>query len=177
MLFNNNEDVIVIKSESDGSVMDASFKIPLNKKTASESPIPALMLRSAKEMEEKKRFKCRISSNLLRNIADTANSIDSGEIRFDLFSGLKESDEKISKHKLSVLFNGESNRIQGEHNFYINTIVSKIFFFICFSLYSPLLTLFETLFCIQRKKPWGMLFKWNLLSVKRMVTIKPSGPR
>ena len=123
MLFNNNEDVIVIKSESDGSVMDASFKIPLNKKTASESPIPALMLRSAKEMEEKKRFKCRISSNLLRNIADTANSIDSGEIRFDLFSGQKESDENISKHKLSVLFNGESNRIQGEHNFYINTIV------------------------------------------------------
>jgi len=124
MLFNTSEDVIVIKSESDGSVMDASFKIPLNKKTASESPIPALMLRSAKEMEEKKRFKCRISSNLLRNIADTANSIDSGEIRFDLFSGQKESDENISKHKLSVLFNGESNRIQGEHNFYINTIVS-----------------------------------------------------
>lgn len=124
MLFNTLEDVIVIKSESDGSVMDASFKIPLNKKTASESPIPALMLRSAKEMEEKRRFKCRISSNLLRNIADTANSIDSGEIRFDLFSGQKESDENISKHKLSVLFNGESNRIQGEHNFYINTIVS-----------------------------------------------------
>jgi hypothetical protein len=123
MLFNSSEDVIVIKSESDGSVMDASFKIPLNKKTASESPIPALMLRSAKEMEEKRRFKCRISSNLLRNIADTANSIDSSEIRFDLFSGLKEG-ENITKHKLSVLFNGESNRIQGEHNFYINTIVS-----------------------------------------------------
>jgi hypothetical protein len=123
MLFNSLEDVIVIRSESDGSVMDASFKIPLNKKTASESPIPALMLRSAKEMEEKKRFKCRISSNLLRNIADTANSIDSSEVRFDLFSGLKDGDENITKHKLSVLFNGESNRIQGEHNFYINTIV------------------------------------------------------
>jgi len=124
MLFNACEDVIVIKSESDGSVMDASFKIPLNKKTASESPIPALMLRSAKEMEEKKRFKCRISSNLLRNIADTANSIDSSDIRFDLFSGFTEGEESITKHKLSVLFNGESNRIQGEHNFYINTIVS-----------------------------------------------------
>jgi hypothetical protein len=126
MLFNSSEDVIVIKSESDGSVMDASFKIPLNKKTASESPIPALMLRSAKEMEEKKRFKCRISSNLLRNIADTANSIDSSEVRFDLFSGLKDGDENITKHKLSVLFNGESNRIQGEHNFYINTIVRRV---------------------------------------------------
>jgi hypothetical protein len=130
MLFNSCEDVIVIKSESDGSVMDASFKIPLNKKTASESPIPALMLRSAKEMEEKKRFKCRISSNLLRNIADTANSIDSSDIRFDLFSGLTEGNEAITKHKLSVLFNGESNRIQGEHNFYINTIVSLILAFI-----------------------------------------------
>jgi hypothetical protein len=124
MLFNTSEDVIVIKSESDGAVMDASFKIPLNKKTASESPIPALMLRSAKEMEEKKRFKCRISANLLRNIADTANSIDSTEIRFDLFSGQKEREDEVTKHKLSVLFNGESNRIQGEHNFYINTVVS-----------------------------------------------------
>lgn len=123
MLFNSSEDVIVIKSESDGSVMDASFKIPLNKKTASESPIPALMMRSQKEMEEKKRFKCRISSNLLRNIADTANSIESTEIRFDLFSGQKEKEDQVSKHKLSVLFNGESNRIQGEHNFYINTVV------------------------------------------------------
>jgi hypothetical protein len=123
MLFNTSEDVIVIKSESDGAVMDASFKIPLNKKTASESPIPALMLRSAKEMEEKKRFKCRISANLLRNIADTANSIDSTEIRFDLFSGQKEREDEVTKHKLSVLFNGESNRIQGEHNFYINTVV------------------------------------------------------
>jgi hypothetical protein len=145
MLFNNLEDVIVIKSESDGSVMDASFKIPLNKKTASESPIPALMLRSAKEMEEKRRFKCRISSNLLRNIADTANSIDSGEIRFDLFSGQKESDENISKHKLSVLFNGESNRIQGEHNFYINTIVRRppqLFGVPLFSRFSRLTHLF-----------------------------------
>jgi len=163
MLFNNNEDVIVIKSESDGSVMDASFKIPLNKKTASESPIPALMLRSAKEMEEKKRFKCRISSNLLRNIADTANSIDSAEIRFDLFSGQKESDENISKHKLSVLFNGESNRIQGEHNFYINTIVSEtkaykttnINFFLPSNHPRKIHTTHTTLF-ISRKKQWEM---------------------
>ena len=163
MLFNTLEDVIVIKSESDGSVMDASFKIPLNKKTASESPIPALMLRSAKEMEEKRRFKCRISSNLLRNIADTANSIDSGEIRFDLFSGQKESDENISKHKLSVLFNGESNRIQGEHNFYINTIVRGIYL-IRESRHSftfAILTFSLLLSHPRRKELWEMSSRWS----------------
>jgi hypothetical protein len=119
---NYNPDKLVVKSVADGSTMMSTFEVNLLKKASTDSPIPALMQRAAKEKEENKRLVFRITAQLLRQQGDVAKRIGSEDLRFDLFKGVSKSAEDGIKYRLSVIWSGAE--IQGQQDSFVGTVVS-----------------------------------------------------
>lgn len=120
---NYNPDKLVVKSVADGSTMMSTFEVNLLKKASTDSPIPALMQRAAKEKEENKRLVFRITAQLLRQQGDVAKRIGSEDLRFDVFKGVSKGAEDGIKYRLSVIWSGAE--IQGQQDSFVGTVVSS----------------------------------------------------
>jgi hypothetical protein len=114
--------MLVVKSVADGSTMMSTFEVNLLKKASTDSPIPALMQRAAKEKEENKRLVFRITAQLLRQQGDVAKRIGSEDLRFDVFKGVSKGAEDGIKYRLSVIWSGAE--IQGQQDSFVGTVVS-----------------------------------------------------
>ncbi len=119
---NYSPDKLVVKSVADGSTMMSTFEVNLLKKASTDSPIPALMQRAAKEKEENKRLVFRITAQLLRQQGDVAKRIGSEDLRFDVFKGVSKGAEDGIKYRLSVIWSGAE--IQGQQDSFVGTVVS-----------------------------------------------------
>jgi len=119
MMFNTNPDKLTVKSVADGSTMMSTFNVALLKKASTDSPIPALMLKAAKEKEEKKRLVFRITAQLLRQQGEVAKRIGSDDLRFEVSRA--KSDGEEMKYRLSVLWSGAE--IEGRQDSFVGTVV------------------------------------------------------
>jgi hypothetical protein len=120
MMFNTNEDKLTVKSVADGSTMMSTFNVNLLKKSSTDSPIPGLMLKAAKEKEERKRLVFRITAQLLRQQGDVAKRIGSEDLRFDVFKAKNEDSESV-RYRLSVIWSG--SEIDGQQDSFVGTVV------------------------------------------------------
>lgn len=119
MMFNTNPDKLTVKSVADGSTMMSTFNVALLKKASTDSPIPALMMKAAKEKEEKKRLVFRITAQLLRQQGEVAKRIGSDDLRFEVSRAKSEGEEM--KYRLSVLWSGAE--IEGRQDSFVGTVV------------------------------------------------------
>lgn len=121
MMFNTNPDKLTVKSVADGSTMMSTFNVALLKKASTDSPIPALMMKAAKEKEEKKRLVFRITAQLLRQQGEVAKRIGSDDLRFEVSRAKAEGEEM--KYRLSVLWSGAE--IEGRQDSFVGTVVRR----------------------------------------------------
>jgi hypothetical protein len=121
MMFNTNPDKLTVKSVADGSTMMSTFNVALLKKASTDSPIPGLMLKAAKEKEEKKRLVFRITAQLLRQQGEVAKRIGSDDLRFEVSRAKSEGEEM--KYRLSVLWSGAE--IEGRQDSFVGTVVRR----------------------------------------------------
>jgi hypothetical protein len=120
MMFNTNMDKLTVKSVADGSAMMSTFNVNLVKKSSTDSPIPALMLKAAEEKEKGKRLVFRITAQLLQQQAEVARKIGSEDLRFQVSKAKVNSDDSI-KYRLSVLWSGAE--IDGQQDSFVGTVV------------------------------------------------------
>jgi hypothetical protein len=123
MMFNTNEDKLTVKSVADGSTMMSTFNVNLLKKSSTDSPIPGLMLKAAKEKEERKRLVFRITAQLLRQQGDVAKRIGSEDLRFDVFRAKGEDSEAV-RYRLSVIWSG--SEIDGQQDSFVGTVKRQV---------------------------------------------------
>jgi hypothetical protein len=100
--------------------MMSTFNVNLVKKSSTDSPIPALMLKAAEEKEKGKRLVFRITAQLLQQQAEVARKIGSEDLRFQVSKAKVNSDDSI-KYRLSVLWSGAE--IDGQQDSFVGTVV------------------------------------------------------